>query len=145
MAVPGDFIDAAGGAADSFAMLPRLGKLVVATMLCASLGLHWAFLQSVAWVGMVVTYAQSEPLPAALRMTFDGQHPCKVCTLVAEGKKSEEKQSPTAKLSLKKLEFPPLAVVRLLHPPPFEPARGWVWDAQDRLHDSPPTPPPRAG
>jgi hypothetical protein len=42
---------------------------------------------------MAVSYAQHEPLTVALRKTFDGQHPCKLCKAVREGQKSERDHS----------------------------------------------------
>ena len=76
--------------------------LLVATLSC-SLGLHWAILQSAAWVGMAVSYSKSAPLKEALVKTFDGEHPCKLCKVVSAGKQSE-KQAEFPTLA-KKLEF----------------------------------------
>lgn len=73
-------------------MLSKLPKLLLVGLLCLSLGLHWLLLQSVAWIGMVVKYSQSGSIKAALVKTFDGQHPCKLCKVVQDGKKSEKKQ-----------------------------------------------------
>ena len=57
------------------------------------LGGHWVILQSVGWVGMVVSYAnQDSTLDEAIKKTFDGQHPCGVCKLVKSGRASEKKQ-----------------------------------------------------
>lgn len=56
-----------------------------------SVGAHWALLQSVAWVGMAVSYAKVVPLREALAKTFDGQHPCKICKFVREGQQSSQK------------------------------------------------------
>jgi hypothetical protein len=67
-------------------------KLPVVLALMVSIGLHWALLQSVAWVGMVVSYSQTGPLSAAIEKTFDGQHPCKLCHFVKEGQQHEKKQ-----------------------------------------------------
>jgi hypothetical protein len=41
----------------------RLLKLPVVLALMVSIGLHWALLQSVAWVGMVVRYSRRLPFP----------------------------------------------------------------------------------
>lgn len=59
--------------------------------LCASVGLQWCALQSVAWATMLVTKACHAPLAVAVAQTFDGAHPCDICHVVAEGKKSEKK------------------------------------------------------
>jgi hypothetical protein len=74
-------------------VLLRAAKWLVVLSLTVSIGAHWVFLQSVAWFGMVVSYSQSSSLPQALEMTFDGQHPCKLCKLVQQGKESEKKQA----------------------------------------------------
>jgi hypothetical protein len=85
-------------------VLVKLSKWLLVLALCASIGAHWAFLQSVAWVGMAITYSQvSSSFTETLAKTFDGKHPCKLCKLVTEGKKSQKKQEAqfkTAKLDL---------------------------------------------
>jgi hypothetical protein len=63
----------------------------VVVMLCVSLGFHWTLLQSAAWVGMMVNYSCQGSLKDAVTKTFDGRHPCPLCKLVREGKKSEKK------------------------------------------------------
>ena len=52
---------------------------------------------------MVINYSKNAPLSEALQKTFDGQHPCQLCKVVAAGKKSErnqEFQKKVAKLDL---------------------------------------------
>jgi hypothetical protein len=92
--------------------------LVVFTLICA-IGGHWAILQSVAWVGMVVSYSQNSTLQEALVKTFDGKHPCRVCKVVAKEKQAEQKQ-----VLLKvetKLDFCLVHASAWLHaPPPFD-------------------------
>lgn len=84
-------------------VLARLGKWLVIIALVLAMGGHWAVLQSVAWAGMIVSYAQTAPLSVAFQKTFSGQHPCKLCKVVENGKKSEgKKEAPenTSKLEL---------------------------------------------
>jgi hypothetical protein len=71
-------------------MLTRLSRLVLAVTLAASIGLHWALLQSIAWAGMIVSYAQTSTLKVALAKTFDGKHPCLLCKQIDQGKRSEK-------------------------------------------------------
>src|SRR5262245_5684640 len=71
----------------------RHARFIVALALAVSIGAHWVFLQSVAWVGMVVAYSHDSPLPVALAKTFGGRHPCKLCKFVREGQAAEKKQS----------------------------------------------------
>ena len=72
-----------------FRWLSRILVLVAAVQL---LGGHWAVLQSVAWAGMVLKYAQQESISSALDKTFSGENPCSLCEVVRSGKESEEKQ-----------------------------------------------------
>lgn len=74
-------------------MRNRAGRCLVAFLLIFSIGGHWAFLQSVAWVTMVVDYWKDAPISVAVQKTFDGKHPCKLCKLVNRGKQSEQKQN----------------------------------------------------
>src|SRR5438876_205799 len=66
--------------------------LIVCTLVCA-IGGQWVILQSVAWVGMAVSYSRDSTLTEALLKTFDGQHPCKLCKVVQEGKNAEKKRN----------------------------------------------------
>jgi hypothetical protein len=59
--------------------MARLCKLAVVSALVVTLGAHWALLQTVAWVGMIITYSQETTLAEAVEMTFDGEHPCRLC------------------------------------------------------------------
>jgi hypothetical protein len=116
-------------------------KLCVVLTLTLSLGAHWMFLQSVAWFGMVVTYSQSAPLHKALEMTFDGQHPCKLCKLVKAGQTAEKKQE--SKKPVTKLDFAlVLEQAAFIIPQPDQPASACVAFLLART-ESPPTPPPR--
>jgi len=122
-------------------MVYRTSKTLLGLTLAVVLGAHWLLLQSVAWVGMIVSYSQSAPLTEAISMTFDGEHPCKLCIAVKEGKKAEKKQS-LVKFEVK-LDFlcaeaacflPPSLPFTLLSPDStFASARG----------ETPPGPPPR--
>lgn len=122
-------------------MLRRLSKWVVVLMLTLSLGVHWAFLQSVAWVGMVMSFSQKATLAEALAKTFDGKHPCKLCKAVQEAKQSEKKQD-VLKVEGKK-EFCFDSTISIPRPPSafmllFVPS-----DSALSRTDTPPVPPPR--
>jgi hypothetical protein len=77
---------------------------MLALALAGSIGLHWAFLQSVAWVGMIISYSHKASVTEALEKTFDGKHPCPLCKSISKSQKAEKKSVST--LELKKLEFP---------------------------------------
>lgn len=122
-------------------MLARLPKFLLVLALAGSIGLHWAFLQSVAWVGMIATYSRSATLGEAVVKTFDGQHPCKLCKKIASGARSEKKAE--YGLELKKFEFPYAPVSFIFRGPSL------CWEVRTGnntaalLAHSPPVPPPR--
>ena len=66
-----------------------------------SIGAHWALLQTVAWTGMIISYSQDATLAEAISMTFDGEHPCKMCKVVKEGRKAEQEKPATSKTETK--------------------------------------------
>jgi hypothetical protein len=119
----------------------RLPRLAIAAALAFSIGLHWELLQSVAWVGMVVNYSQSDGVEQALEKTFDGKHPCALCKVVAEGKKSEKK--PEAGPVAKKFEFSYSAANFVFAAPSDYWEVGWPERAGTSLSIPPPVPPPR--
>jgi hypothetical protein len=84
-------------------VLIRLQKWLVVLVLVLSIGGHWAFLQSVAWVGMAVTYSKNTSLSQALGKTFDGKHLCKLCKIVRAGKKAEDSRE--MKIDIKKFDI----------------------------------------
>ena len=122
-------------------VLPRLSRFVLVLALIFSIGLHWTLLQPVAWLGMVVNFSQGSTLSEALSKTFDGQHPCKLCKLVSEGKKAERKQN-VLKVETK-LVFFMVAENATLYPP-TAPALSFALPGPiPLLNFSPPTPPPK--
>lgn len=105
------------------------------------LGGHWLLLQSVAWVGMIITYSQTSTFSEAVSMTFDGEHPCRMCLVVKEGKKAEKKEMQMKSdlkfefLSAERIQFlPPLLASTVL--------RSSSMFAMART-EAPPGPPPR--
>lgn len=122
-------------------MLFRSSKALLGLMLAVLLGGHWLALQSVAWVGMIISYSQTATLSEAVSKTFDGKHPCRMCLAVKEGKKAESKES-----QLKpELKFDFLCMERsALQPPdlPFTLLPAESFDAATRC-EAPPGPPPR--
>jgi len=95
-------------------MARRLLQFSVAAALIIAVGGHWAVLQSVAWVSMAVTYSKTDSLEVALKKTFGGRHPCKLCVAVKEGKQEEQKQ-PVLKIETK-LDIVCLQAVTCVHP-----------------------------
>ena len=122
-------------------MLRRFSHWLVVCALVFSIGAHWALLQSVAWIGMAVSYAHNSTLSEALVKTFDGQHPCKLCKAVEEGKKSERKQTPQKPIN--KLDLFCLPSSLALKGPPFLPIPTACASAIFAPGEPPPYPPPR--
>lgn len=124
----------------------RAFQLSIVAVLMVSIGTHWIALQSLAWVGMAVTYTvQKGSLVEGLSDTFDGEHPCPLCHAVKKGVDSEQapqKGAPTVegkdlKLTLA-LEQVPFFVF-----PPVQP-KSWSMTSRHgwTLPSLPLTPPP---
>jgi len=75
----------------------RMGAGLALAALLVTSGSHWVVLQTVAWAGMFVRFAQEDTVTAALEKTFDGKHPCALCLKVREGRRSEPRQALTAR------------------------------------------------
>ncbi|MBI5246208.1 MAG: hypothetical protein HY923_03440 [Elusimicrobia bacterium] len=69
-------------------------KTLVRLLLVASLlygtGAHWAALQSAAWAGMLATRVSESSWADAVKSTFSGEKPCRVCRVVAKGSSADE-------------------------------------------------------
>ena len=50
---------------------------------------------------MVICYSQTDSFSAALEKTFDGEHPCKMCKLIKQGRKAEKEKPPMLKVETK--------------------------------------------
>jgi hypothetical protein len=118
-----------------------LPRVAIAAALALSIGLHWGFLQSVAWVGMVVSYSHDGGIGEALEKTFDGKHPCCLCKAIAEGKKSEKR--PESEPVAKKFEFSYSRTVFVFSPPTHFWEVGGLEERADSAGDPPPSPPPK--
>jgi hypothetical protein len=114
---------------------------MIATLV-ATVGAHWALLQSVAWTTMLADNLRFGSVSEAVSRTFDGKHPCPLCKAIAAGRKSEKKRefAPSAQ----KFEFP-LAQTAALPPTPA------VFELVAAAHHfveapalQPPSPPPRS-
>jgi hypothetical protein len=154
---PHEFFDHTGTCIPTFGIFPpfdnetqrpivndvtsRLPKLLIALALAGSIGLHWAVFQSVAWLGMVISYSQQAPLTEALSQTFDGKHPCSLCNRIAEAKKGQHKSE--RQFEIKKLEG-----VDLRRANPILPTASFICHTTGNttaplLSEAPPVPPPR--
>ena len=122
-------------------MLFRLPKLALVVALACSLGLHWGLLQSVAWLSMLVSYAQEAPLKEAVVKTFDGKHPCPLCKEIAKSKQSEKKSESAP--AGKKFEFLYSGAAFVFTAPSHCWETCWPNDSFGSLAHTPPVPPPR--
>ena len=123
-------------------MFQRLPKLPIAVLLACSVGLHWSFLQSLAWTRMLVDNLATTSFSTALQRTFDGKHPCALCKAIAQGRKSEKKSDRL--LSLKKFEALSPALAMHLSPPASFPRISTLDALLAAIPQAPPKPPPRA-
>jgi hypothetical protein len=117
-------------------MLARSARFLMIVALVATVGAHWALLQSVAWTTMLAGNLRNASVSQAITRTFDGQHPCPICKAIAAGKKSEKKREFTP--STQKFECPLAHVARL----PLTPARFEVFPLSEHLIEAPASPPP---
>ena len=113
----------------------------MAVALVSSIGLHWAFFQSVAWVGMVITYSQEGSLTQALVKTFDGKHPCSLCNQIAQAQKSQKKSD--RHFEVKKLEFISAGQLITFAAPNHFRLHNAGNSSAPQLSQTPPVPPPR--
>jgi len=83
--------------------------------LACSIGLHWSFLQSIAWTSMLVSNLSTSSFSQAVQRTFDGKHPCSLCKVIASGKKSEKRSERIQPLKKFDALGQPLAIPVVLH------------------------------
>ena len=122
----------------------RVGHILLAAALMVSIGVPLALLQSVAWLGMSVSYTiQTGSVAAGLRNTFDGEHPCRLCRAVDKGRQTGQKDS-KEDVGKKKVElFVQRGPKQLLTPPPSRDLpRPCHVTGRDRS-EAPPDEPPR--
>lgn len=117
------------------------GKWLTVLSLCAGLGLHWAALQSVAWAGMLVSYARTGSVATAITKTFDGKHPCPLCKAIAKGEQGRKKQD--FQPGNVKIDMDIRTQAALLYPPSERGKRRGVSENALAFFVQPPVPPPR--
>lgn len=128
-------------------MLKTVARALLVAALMISIGLHWAVLQSAAWVGMAVVYSvEKGSVVQGISDTFDGEHPCPLCQAVSEGVKETPAKNGGAPLKLDKdlkltLVIVPVPVFVFRHAPPVQ----WstISEFANARHAGPAAPPPR--
>lgn len=120
----------------------KFGHLLLIVALIATVGGHWAMLQSIAWTNMLAENLRAVSVSEAFEKTFDGQHPCCLCKAIKEGKKSEKKSELPA--PSKQVEFVCEQPVFIFTPPQgFHVVPVTAFSPND-LSSRPPVPPPRS-
>ena len=107
------------------------------------LGVHWLALQMVAWMGMFALSSQQGDLAGALEKTFDGKHPCPLCSAVESGQQKEREQQQKQLVdTVNKVSAVPL--VAFVLPQPTETVLFYFETAGscDFVSIRPPSPPP---
>ncbi len=124
-------------------------RIMLVAALTISVGLHWAVMQSAAWVGMAVTYSvQAGSISQGLSETFDGEHPCAMCRAVEKGSKSESKDdsAPTQTIKVLKLDYFAINQAPIFF---FQTPQAVDWLSLTQTAESrtltPESPPPRSG
>ena len=123
-------------------VLRKASRLIVILALLASIGGHWALLQSVAWTRMLIERTHADSFATAVQTTLDGEHPCDMCKRITEGKQSEQQPEK----SQVKVKMDLLCERRLIAiAPPSEPMifQSGPTEGTPRA-ERPPVPPPRA-
>ncbi len=102
-------------------------------------------LQTTAWTGMLLSRSVSASVEEAIAFTFDGQHPCRMCEVISNGKQTEERSQKELELLKKGGDFKFLEFC-ILSLPPRATGTPVLWPefivAGDQRKDAPPTPPP---
>jgi hypothetical protein len=119
-----------------------LAKLLAVIAAVQLLGGHWLALQSVAWMGMVISYAQEESLAGALEKTFSGENPCQLCHAVKQGQSEEKKQEITK--TMVKVEAILAVTAQVPQPAYSRQCFSLITNSASSRTLSPPTPPPVA-
>jgi hypothetical protein len=125
---------------------PVFNKLLLVSCALYLSGAHWAILQVTAWTGMLVARTQSAGVVEAVVTTFDGDHPCRMCSAISSAQE-EERESRTEFPALKAMEEVKLVMIEVAAVPdcPSSEVTPWL-ESVDRAvcrTDAPPTPPPR--
>jgi hypothetical protein len=120
----------------------RIRNALLIAVLLAGTGAHWGALQSVAWTHMLAENLRTTSFAQAVVRTFDGQHPCSICKVIASAKKSEKRAEFSQPVT--KLEFPLTMQSPLLIAPTRSQLVPTANELVESLFHQPPTPPPRA-
>jgi hypothetical protein len=122
--------------------MDRVRNALLILVLLAGTGAHWGALQSVAWTRMLAENLRTTSFADAVSRTFDGQHPCSLCKVIANAKKSAKPAEFSQPLT--KLEFPLATQTFFLVVSGRSELVPTGHEFVESLLHQPPTPPPRA-
>ena len=123
--------------------LLRSSRWLLIAALFVAIGGHWAVLQTVAWATMIVDYSKEGALTEAVQKTFDGRHPCQICTVIQKSRQSEKKQE--SLLLAKKVELFNQHIAKVLFAPCDTISQPVSDSFSAARSQAPPVPPPRIG
>ena len=123
----------------------RLAQRGIVLLVCLSLGMHWALLQSIAWTGMLISFASEGAMIEAVEKTFDGQHGCPLCEKVKEGRDSDQKHPQQTGQSLKKMDAILVTLTKLIAPAAEKISFAMIHACSVKRNERPEMPPPRRG
>ena len=97
-------------------LIRAAGPWAVGMALFLLAGGHWGAMQTMAWAGMLWNYTQADgSLVSSVKKTFDGEHPCAMCTSIKVAKE-KERTVPVTVVALKKIESLPAPTCAALPP-----------------------------
>jgi hypothetical protein len=70
--------------------LKRFVFSLLALSIFSVTGAHLPLLQVAAWAGMIVSRSAHMPVAEAIRSTFDGGHPCRMCCAIRAAQRDAE-------------------------------------------------------
>lgn len=118
--------------------------MIAAGLLCLSLGLHWVVLQSVAWTSMLIERSWTTSFAEAVTTTFDGEHPCRLCSLVQAGARAEASSNKSGAPKSPKLDMASLpSLAWMVLPRAAEVTEMRPFGAPVQRTEAPLLPPPR--
>ena len=123
--------------------LLRFSRWLLIAALFLAIGGHWAVLQTVAWASMIVDYSREGALTEAMQKTFDGRHPCQICTEIQKNRQSEKKQE--SLLLAKKVELFDQHIAKIVFPSDDSISLAISDSFSSARFLAPPVPPPRLG
>lgn len=123
--------------------LRTTGAVTCLLAIFLSAGGHWVFLQSVAYTGMLLEFAQKESFCAAVQKTFDDRYACPLCPKIRDGYNQQRKAPPSTCGSDRLPEFIAQSGDLLIFVPITLSEMIVLQPQHTNFSTAPPTPPPR--